>query len=93
MKAVSLLPPPTPRLASFSWQRAATFWAARLCGEVFSFFLLLHLKTTEPQFLFIEVTTMLGNQKKAGVAVLLSDTIDYKIKTFTRDEDQSKKKM
>lgn len=41
----------------------------------------------------LEVTTMLGNQKKAGVAVLLSDTIDYKIKTVTRDEDQSKKKM
>lgn len=35
----------------------------------------------------LEVTTMLGNQKKAGVAVLLSDTIDFKIKTVTRDKE------
>ena len=41
-----------------------------------------------------------GNQKKAGVAILVSDKIDFKIKTVTRDKeghynmsrDQSKKK-
>ena len=40
-----------------------------------------------------------GNQKKAGVAILISDKIDFKIKTITRDKeghyimikDQSKK--
>ena len=26
-----------------------------------------------------------GNQKKAGVAILVSDKIDFKIKTITRD--------
>ena len=45
-----------------------------------------------------------GNQKKAGVATLVSDKIDFKIKTVTRDKeghyimiyyirDQSKKKI
>ena len=42
-----------------------------------------------------------GNQKKAGVAILISDKIDFKIKTITRDKDghyimikdQSKKKI
>ena len=41
------------------------------------------------------------NQKKAGVAILVSDKIDFKIKTITRDKeghyirsrDQSKKKI
>ncbi len=28
-----------------------------------------------------------GNQKKAGVAILVSDKIDFKIKTITRDEE------
>ena len=28
-----------------------------------------------------------GNQKKAGVAVLVSDKIDFKIKTVTRDKE------
>ena len=28
-----------------------------------------------------------GNQKKAGVAILLSDKIDFKIKTVTRDKE------
>ena len=28
-----------------------------------------------------------GNQKKAGVAILTSDNIDYKIKTITRDKE------
>ena len=28
-----------------------------------------------------------GNQKKAGVAILVSDKIDYKIKTVTRDKE------
>ena len=28
-----------------------------------------------------------GNQKKAGVAILLSDTIDFKIKTIIRDKE------
>ena len=28
-----------------------------------------------------------GNQKKAGVAILISDKIDFKTKTFTRDKD------
>ena len=28
-----------------------------------------------------------GNQKKAGVAMLISDKIDFKIKTVTRDKD------
>ena len=28
-----------------------------------------------------------GNQKKAGVAILISDKIDFKIKTITRDID------
>ena len=28
-----------------------------------------------------------GNQKKAGVAILISDKIDFKIKTITRDKD------
>ena len=28
-----------------------------------------------------------GNQKKAGVAILLSDKIDFKIKNFTRDKE------
>ena len=38
-----------------------------------------------------------GNQKKARVAILISDKIDFKIKTVTRDEeghlDQSNKKI
>ena len=40
-----------------------------------------------------------GNLKKAGVAILISDKIDFKIKTITRDKeghyirDQSKKKI
>ena len=29
-----------------------------------------------------------GNQKKAGVAILLSDKIDFKIKTITRDKEE-----
>ena len=28
-----------------------------------------------------------GNQKKVGVAILISDKIDFKIKTFTRDKE------
>ena len=28
-----------------------------------------------------------GNQKKAGVAILLADKIDFKIKTVTRDKE------
>ena len=28
-----------------------------------------------------------GNQKKAGVAILVSDKIDFKIKTLTRDKE------
>ena len=28
-----------------------------------------------------------GNQKKAGVAILISDKIDFKTKTFTRDKE------
>ena len=28
-----------------------------------------------------------GNQKKAGVAILASDKIDFKIKTVTRDKE------
>ena len=28
-----------------------------------------------------------GNQKKAGVAILISDKTDYKIKTITRDKE------
>ena len=28
-----------------------------------------------------------GNQKKAGVAILISDKIDFKIKTITRDRE------
>ena len=42
-----------------------------------------------------------GNRKKAGIAILISDKIDFKIKTITRDKeehyiisrDQSKKKI
>ena len=29
-----------------------------------------------------------GNQKKAGVATLMSDKIDFKIKTVTRDKEE-----
>ena len=29
-----------------------------------------------------------GNQKKAGVAILISDKIDFKIKTVTRDKER-----
>ena len=29
-----------------------------------------------------------GNQKKAGVAILTSDKIDFKITTFTRDKEE-----
>ena len=28
-----------------------------------------------------------GNQKKAGVAILISDKMDFKINTITRDKD------
>ena len=28
-----------------------------------------------------------GNQKKAGIAILISDKIDFKINTITRDKD------
>ena len=28
-----------------------------------------------------------GNQKKAGVAILISDETDFKIKTVTRDKE------
>ena len=28
-----------------------------------------------------------GNQKKAGVAILISEKIDFKIKTVTRDKE------
>ena len=40
-----------------------------------------------------------GNQKKAGIAILISDKIDFKIKTITRGKKgqyiryQSKKKI
>ena len=30
----------------------------------------------------------IGNQKKAGVAILISDKTDFKIKTVTRDKDR-----
>ena len=30
-----------------------------------------------------------GNQKKAGVATLISDKIDFKIKTITRDKEDT----
>ena len=30
-----------------------------------------------------------GNQRKAGVEILLSDKIDFKIKTITRDKDST----
>ena len=30
-----------------------------------------------------------GNQKKAGVAILISDKIDFKIKTITRDKEDT----
>ena len=29
-----------------------------------------------------------GNQKKAGVAIVISDKIDFKIKTITRDKEE-----
>ena len=29
-----------------------------------------------------------GNQKKAGVAILISDKIDFKIKNVTRDKEE-----
>ena len=29
-----------------------------------------------------------GNQKKPGVAILISDNIDFKIKTITRDKEE-----
>ena len=29
-----------------------------------------------------------GNQKKAGVAILISDKIEFKIKTVTRDKEE-----
>ena len=29
-----------------------------------------------------------GNQKKAGVAILISDKIEFKIKTVTRDKER-----
>ena len=32
-----------------------------------------------------------GNQKKAGVAILISDKIDFKIKTITRDKKDTTK--
>ena len=32
-----------------------------------------------------------GNQKKAGVAILISDKIDFKIKTITRDKEGDKR--
>ena len=28
-----------------------------------------------------------GNQKKAGIAILISDKIDFKVKTITRDKE------
>ena len=34
-----------------------------------------------------------GNQKKAGVAILISDKIDFKIKTITRDKEVHYVKM
>ena len=30
---------------------------------------------------------MTGRQKKAGVAILISDKLDFKIKAVTKDED------
>ena len=29
-----------------------------------------------------------GNQKKAGVAILISDKMDFKLKTITRDKEE-----
>ena len=29
-----------------------------------------------------------GSQKKAGVAILISDTLDFKLKVVTRDEEE-----
>ena len=34
-----------------------------------------------------EISHENGNQKKAGVAILISDKIDFKIKTITRDKE------
>lgn len=30
-----------------------------------------------------------GNHKKAGIAILIANEIDFKIKTVTRDEDST----
>ena len=35
---------------------------------------------------WIQVFHANGNQKKEGMAILISDKIDFKIKTFTRDK-------
>ena len=34
-----------------------------------------------------------GNQKKAGVSILISDNIDFKIKTITKDKEEHYIKM
>ncbi len=36
---------------------------------------------------WIKVFHANGNQKKAGIAILISDKIDFKIKTVTRDKE------
>ena len=34
-----------------------------------------------------------GDQKKAGLAILISDEIDFKMKNILRDKEGSKKKI
>ena len=50
-----------------------------------------HLKTRDPYRLKVKgwkkIFQANGDQKKAGVAILISDTIDFKTKAVKRDKD------
>ena len=46
-----------------------------------------HFRPRDTYRLKVKIFHAKGNQKKAGVAILISDKIDFKIKTVTRDKE------
>ena len=47
-----------------------------------------HIKTENEEMEWKKIFHANGNQKKAGIAILISDKIDFKIKTITRHKEE-----